>query len=81
METRVITVSTKGQFVIPADIRAELKIEPGTRIAITVEDSRIILEPVDHRFVESLRGMFAGKPSMTDELLKQRREDHARSKY
>jgi AbrB family looped-hinge helix DNA binding protein len=30
------TVSTKGQLVIPAEMRASLGILPGTRIAITL---------------------------------------------
>ncbi|MGB9028519.1 MAG: AbrB/MazE/SpoVT family DNA-binding domain-containing protein [Acidobacteriaceae bacterium] len=74
------TVSTKGQFVIPAEIREALGIRPGTRIAVLREGNRIILEPINKEYVRSLRGSLAGGPSMTDQLLKDRREDERRSK-
>lgn len=84
MQQHMVTVSTKGQLVLPADVSAQLGIEPGTRIALTVKGSSIILEPVDKRFVASLRGMFATNPSelsLTDELIQQRREEHKRDKF
>lgn len=75
------TVSTKGQFVIPAEIREELGIRPGTRIAVIRDGNRIILEPVNEEYIRSLRGCTAGGPSMTDALLKERREENRRSKW
>jgi AbrB family looped-hinge helix DNA binding protein len=81
MDKQMLTVSTKGQLVIPADVRAELGIQPGSRIALTVENARIILQPVNERLVEKLRGRFAGGPSMADQLQIERREDRKRDKY
>ena len=37
MEQVYTTVSSKGQMVIPAAIREELGIEPGTRVAVRRE--------------------------------------------
>ena len=45
MEQIYITVSTKGQLVIPAAIREELGIEPGTRVAVRREGPEFILKP------------------------------------
>jgi AbrB family looped-hinge helix DNA binding protein len=75
------TVSTKGQFVIPAEIREALGIRPGTRIAVVREGNRIILEPVNKEYVRALRGSLAGGPSMTDALLRDRRDEDRRSKW
>jgi len=75
------TVSTKGQFVIPADIREALGIRPGTRIAVLREGNRIILEPVNREYVRKLRGSTAGGASLTDSLLKERREEERRRKW
>jgi AbrB family looped-hinge helix DNA binding protein len=76
MTIQITTVSTKGQFVIPAEMRESLGIKPGTRIAVTQEDTRIILEPVTHELVEKTRGMLKGKASLVDELRRKwRRED------
>ncbi|MGH9547360.1 MAG: AbrB/MazE/SpoVT family DNA-binding domain-containing protein [Terriglobales bacterium] len=75
MLRRITTVSSKGQFVIPAEIRASLAIEPGTRISVAVEDSRIVLEPVSKALVERTRGMLKGGPSLSAALKKERQKD------
>lgn len=74
MNRRITTVSTKGQFVIPAEMRSSLDIGPGTRVAVTLVGSKIILEPVSKELVKQTRGMLAGKPSLSQELKRQRRQ-------
>jgi AbrB family looped-hinge helix DNA binding protein len=75
MTSRITTVSSKGQFVIPAEIRASLGIEPGTRISVTLKDSQIVLEPVSEELVDRTRGLFAGKPSLSAALKRERQKD------
>ncbi len=43
METT--TLSTKGQLVIPASVRAALRLKPGNRFSVTVKDGTILLKP------------------------------------
>jgi AbrB family looped-hinge helix DNA binding protein len=74
MNRQITSVSTKGQFVIPSEMRAALGIKPGTRIAVTQEESRIILEPVTSELVEKTRGMLKGGPSLSAELKRWRRQ-------
>jgi len=78
MEWIFATVSSKGQLVIPKEIREGLDIKPGTRVAISVENNRIILQPSNRRLVDQLCGITAGGPSMTDELLAERRAEELR---
>ncbi len=73
MIRQITSVSTKGQFVIPAEMRTSLGIRPGTRIAVTQDGSRIVLEPVSEDLVDKTRGFFSGKPSLSAELKRQRR--------
>jgi len=68
MVRQITSVSTKGQFVIPAEMRTALGIRPGTRIAVTQDESRIVLEPVTEDLVDKTRGMFSGKPSFPRNL-------------
>lgn len=75
MKQQTATVSTKGQFVIPAEMRSCLGIEAGTRISITVENESITLRPISDRLVEETRGMLAGGPSLADALQKERRKE------
>jgi len=66
-------------MVIPASIRESLGIEPGTRVAVRQEGTRVILEPqtlaAKLRILKELRGCMAGGPSMTDMLLDDRRRE------
>ena len=73
MNHQITTVSTKGQFVIPAEMRAALGIKPGTRIAVTQDGSRLILEPVSKELVHKTKGILAGGPSLSEELMRGRR--------
>jgi AbrB family looped-hinge helix DNA binding protein len=72
MLRHITSVSTKGQFVIPAEMREALGIRPGMRIAVTQQGSKIILEPVSDALVDRTRGMFSGKASLSEELKQQR---------
>lgn len=73
---QITSVSTKGQFVIPAEMRRALGIKPGMRIAVTQEESRIIIEPVNAELVEKTMGMLKGKGHLVEKLRRSvRRED------
>ncbi len=82
MEQLFTTVSSKGQMVIPAQIRAALGIEAGTRVAIRQEGTRLVLEPqtleAKLRLIDEMCGITAGGPSMTDMLLEDRRLERER---
>jgi len=81
MEESTVTVSTKGQLVIPAKIRAALQIKPGMRFAVLREQNQIILRPVNRQLVDELRGITSGHASGSDMLVKQRRDEDKRSKW
>jgi AbrB family looped-hinge helix DNA binding protein len=82
MEQVFTTVSTKGQLVIPAQLREALGIEPGTRVAIRKEGSELILRPqtkeVARQLIEELCGMTAGGDSMAEDLMAERRAEDER---
>jgi hypothetical protein len=61
-------------------MRTSLGIEPGTRIAVTQDGSRIVLETVSEELVDKTRGIFSGKPSLSEELKRQRRNEERRNK-
>jgi len=82
METTYATVSTKGQLVIPASIREELGIEPGTRVAIRREGPEVVLKPetltAKLAMIKKMRGITAGGPTLCGELLEDRRLERER---
>lgn len=61
--------------MIPAEIRETLGIGPGSRIAVTLQGKRIILEPVSDKLVDDTRGIFADGPSLADALKRERGKD------
>jgi len=73
MNRQITTVSTKGQFVIPSEMRTAFGIKPGTRIAVSHDGEKIILEPVTPELVDKTRGMLKGKGSLSEQLMRERR--------
>jgi len=72
---QITTVSTKGQLVIPAEMRAQLGLHAGSRVALKLDKERIILQPVTAQFVDDTAGMLSDEPSLVDELQQERRDE------
>jgi AbrB family looped-hinge helix DNA binding protein len=55
--------TTKGQVVIPFEVRRKLGIEAGTRIEVEMDEmtGQIILTPITPEYIHSLRGKYKGK--------------------
>jgi AbrB family looped-hinge helix DNA binding protein len=60
------TVSSKGQVVIPAEVREKLGIEAGTRISVRIEKDHLILEPINEDYIRRLRGSLKGPDSLVE---------------
>jgi AbrB family looped-hinge helix DNA binding protein len=79
---RQIVLGDRGRVVLPADVRAALGLEAGSRMLLSTErDGSLRLRP--YRLVaDQGRGMLAGLVpaggSMVDELLAERRREAAR---
>jgi len=71
----VVRASSKYQIAIPKAIRNKLCIKPGQKLTISEADGVILLTPIPADPIEFLCGIFKGKPSMTEELLKERKRD------
>lgn len=53
-------VSTKGQVVIPAELRQEMGLESGTQVAVERQGDVILLRPITSDFIRGLRGSGKG---------------------
>ena len=56
METKILTITTRGRFVIPAEFRRKFRIRKGTRILFLEENNRLVLQPVTKKYIRSLQG-------------------------
>ena len=61
MATEYARVKAKGQVVIPVDIRRKFRIDEGTRVAFLEEDGRLFIQPVTDEFIDSMKGVLAGR--------------------
>lgn len=60
-----VKLSSKGQLVIPKEIRQALDLQPGTEFTIELVGRQIIIQPIVDKqkaleAIEALHGMFAG---------------------
>jgi AbrB family looped-hinge helix DNA binding protein len=60
MESIGLKVSKRGYIVLPAKIRRQMNIKSGTKILLSREENRIILQPVVS-FTDQLAGLTAQK--------------------
>jgi AbrB family looped-hinge helix DNA binding protein len=60
MKSIGLKVSKRGYIVLPASIRRQMKIKSGTKILLSREENRIILQPVVS-FTDKLSGLTAQK--------------------
>ncbi len=73
METSVIT--TKGQVVIPVKIRRKFGMKGGTKVAFIEKDGRVIMQPLDKNYFDSLAGILDEKGKMLKSLLEDKKKE------
>ena len=75
MKADYTTVSTKGQIIIPAQIREDLKLSAGTKLSVQRQGQTLILRPITPEFIDSLCGSTKGLGELRDAM---HRDDEAR---
>ena len=71
----IVKTSTKGQIVIPKEIREKLGILPGKKVLLQVVGQHAEVTPLPDDPIKAMRGMLKGGQSMADELLSEREKD------
>jgi len=64
--SHLASVTAKGQFVIPAELRRRHHIRKGTRVRIEEVKEGILLRPITDEYIDSLGGNLAGRGLPTD---------------
>ncbi len=74
----IVTLSERGQLVIPQEIRRKLELSRGSQLLLEFheEDRAITLRPIPPR--KTLRGFLKGTPSTAQMLRTVRREERER---
>ena len=71
-------ISSKGQIVIPAELRKKYRLNEGVRVFFSEDGKgRLTLEPNIWEEIRALKGMGRGLPLLED-LAEERRKERAR---
>ena len=70
-----VSVTTKGQLVVPASLRRKYGIKAGTKVRFVERNNEILFEPVTKEYIRSVCGMLKSETSVTKELLEERARD------
>jgi len=75
------TFTSKGQLVVPAELRRKHGIETGTRVRF-LEDhlGRIVLQPITEEYIDRLMGCLSEGPDLLAGWEKEHREEGKRDK-
>jgi len=71
----IVKTLSKGQIVIPAEIRKKYHIEPGTEIQIMEYGGIIYLIPPVEDPIKAACGVLPSEPSLSEKLIKQRKRE------
>ena len=71
------TISSKGQIVIPANLRKRYGLKEGTTIVFQEEHGRLVLEPNNYAAIYELQGTL-GDFTLEEELAEERRMERER---
>lgn len=71
----IVKTLSKGQIVIPSDIRKRYHIEPGTEIQIMEYGGIIYLIPPVQDPIKAACGILPLNPSLSEKLLRERRKE------
>jgi AbrB family looped-hinge helix DNA binding protein len=70
-------ISSKGQIVIPANLRKRYGLKEGTTVVFHEERGRLVLEPSNHAAIYALQGSLAGF-NLEQDLAKERQAEQKR---
>jgi AbrB family looped-hinge helix DNA binding protein len=73
-----LTISNKGWVVIPAELRKKYNLLPGTEVVIVDYGGVLSIIPALKDPIKQGRGMLKGLPSLTQDLRKERAQEHSR---
>jgi len=83
METYPIRISSKGQVIIPAEIRKRHGLVTGTRATWTERGGQLILTPASSERIRQIRGCLKPRPgerSAFEGLFEERERERRREK-
>ena len=79
----IIKTSSKGQLVIPVDLRTKYGLKPGTYAYIDGKGKSLIITPVSSHPIDAACGILKNSKSISGRLIKERKKElrHEKKKH
>jgi len=74
------TVTSKGQIVIPSQIRKRLNIKSGTKLYVQDTGFEINMKPVTPDYLDAVAGILKSKKNLAHVLLEERAAEYGRER-
>jgi AbrB family looped-hinge helix DNA binding protein len=75
----IVKTSSKGQILIPKEIRRRLGLEAGQKVSLKlISDRKVELTPIPTKPVEAFCGIFGEGSSLTKALIRERKKEATR---
>ena len=71
----IVKTSSKGQLVIPHEIREKYGIKPGSFVYVSDGGKEIILTPAPSNLISAACGFLKGGKNLSKELIKERKKE------
>ena len=75
MAQQITVVDSPDTLHLSEEAQVALRLQPGSRLSVLIQDDCVILQPVEEDDLDSLAGSLASSPGMADELQSERRSD------
>ncbi len=75
MSSQIAVLASPESLPLTVEAQAALGLHAGSRIAVTIEQGRVILQPLEEDDLEQLAGSLSSSPGMADELQQDRRQE------
>ncbi len=69
------TLSSKGQIILPSELRKKINIKKGSKFLIEFEDNKIILTLLNKEFYERLAGSISEKGKLLKALISEKERE------
>lgn len=76
----VSQISSKGQILIPRQLRRKLGFKAGSKVQLIEEEGRLVIAPAPDDPIAAATGFLTGTFSLTDEILREHREEARRER-
>ena len=76
----IVTISSKGWVVIPAELRKKYELEPGTQVALVDYGGVLAIVPAMSDPVKESACLLKSSPSLTRALLKEHAQERKRER-